>query len=462
MRWVWVSGLLLLGGRVLAGPNPLDGRPPGWPSPGSDRETTGWAVDSGGLDGTSVHLPGLPAVSPSPGTPTCEADPSGGSPSRGLTLSEAVALALRRNGDLQARRWEVEAARGRARQMTALPNPEATTELFPVQERILGLQQPLRWPAQAQALRRVGELDTEGAVAAYRLRQRELVRDVRLQFIEALALRDRVAVLAESLRMAREVQATAEARLRQGLGSLEEVTRAAIEVGRVRTQCEVLRGTLTIRLSELRRLVGADGDVDVAGDLAAVALGLGPSFSGDPAEAVEAHPWVVQSRVQAAFWEAQGALERSYRRPVIALGPAVGFFEGGRVSPGIVVSVTLPVLDRRRGGLREAAAQVEAARTATAYRRRELTLRLESLTSRYGDLRRSLEAFRRDVLDPAEGLLHRTREAYLQGRVPFVTYVDAFRTLVEVRLEALGLLEELARTAVEVRFITEGPDGASP
>jgi outer membrane protein TolC len=93
-----------------------------------------------------------------------------------------------------------------------------------------------------------------------------------------------------------------------------------------------------------------------------------------------------------------------------------------------------------------------------------LALRLESQTARYRDLRRSLEVFRRDVLDPAEDLLHRSREAYLQGRIPFVTYVDAFRTLVEVRLEALGLLEELARTAVEVQFITEpeslgGPDG---
>jgi len=392
----------------------------------------------------------------------CESEggPGKANPPRALTLAEAVALALRRNGDLQVRRSEVEAARGRARQMTAPPNPEVATELFTLQERILGLQQPIRWPAQTQALRRLGELSTEEVVVDYRLKQRELVRDVRLHFIEALALRDRVAVLAESLRMAQEVQATAEARLRQGFGSLEEVTRAAIEVGRIRTQWEVLQGTLTVRLAELRRLIGLDDDVDVAGDLTAVALELG-GFSGDPST-IETHPWVAQSRVQVAFWEAQGALERSYRRPVIALGPAVGLFEGGRVSPGFVVSITVPVLDRRQGGLQEAAARAEAARTMTAYRRRELVLRLEGLTERYGRLRQSLAAFERDVLGPAEDLLRRSQAAYLQGRLPFVTYVDAFRTLVEVRLERLGLLEELARTAAEVRFITEGPDAAPP
>ncbi|GBC84355.1 Cobalt-zinc-cadmium resistance protein CzcC [bacterium HR11] len=408
MRWVWALGLLLCG--LLAGPRP--------------------------------------------------ARPADSSPPRALTLAEAVALASQRNGDLQVRRSEVEAARGRARQMTAPPNPEVATELFTVQERILGLQQPIRWPAQTRALRRLGELNTEEAVVDYRLKLQELVRDVRLQFIEALALRDRVAVLAESLQMAQEVHTTAEARLRQGFGSLEEVTRAAIEAGRIRAQWEVARSALAVRLTELRRLIGLDSDVDVAGDLAAVAFELG-SFSGDPA-AIDTHPWVAQGRVQEALWEAQAALERSYRRPVIALGPAVGFFEGGRVSPGIAVSVTLSILDRRQGSLQEAAARAEAARTATAYRRRELALRLESLTKRYESLRQSLAAFQRDVLGPAENLLRRSQDAYLQGRLPFVTYVDAFRTLVEVRLEHLGILEELARTAVEVRFITEGPDATSP
>lgn len=416
MRWVWVLGLFLLGGYALAGASPSDGCPPV-------------------SDDPATHLT--------------------------LTLPEAVALALQRNGDLQARRSEVEAARGRARQIVAPLNPKVETELFTVQERLLSLQQPIRWPAQTRALRQVGDLGIEEALTAYRFSRQELVRDVRLQFIETLALRDRVAVLAESLRMAQEVQATAEVRLRQGFGSLEEVTRAAIEVGRLRTQCEVLRGTLAVRLAELQRLIGTDGGVDVAGDLAAVALELESSFPGNPTEVVEAHPWVVQSRIQEAFWEAQGALERIYRRPIIAVGPAVGLFEGG-LSSGVVVSVTLPILDRRRGSLQEAAARAEAARTTTAYRRRELALRFDSLMKRYESLRQSREAFRRDVLEPAEDLLKRSREAYLQGRVPFVTYVDAFRTLVEVRLEALSLLEELARTAVEVRFITEGPDATSP
>jgi cobalt-zinc-cadmium efflux system outer membrane protein len=449
MGWVWVlNGLLLLGGPVFAEANPLDGRPP-------------YGTDTTSPRPAAQELTS-PPVSDSEAV-ACDVSSTGSPPSRVLTLAEALDLALRQNGSLRVRQTEVEAARGRARQMSAPPNPEVTTELFTVQERVLGLQQPIRWPTQTQALRRLGELNVEEAVADYRLSQRELIRDVRLQFIEALALRDRIAVLAESLRMAREVQATAEARLRQGFGSLEEVARAAIEVGRIRTQCAVLRGALGVRLADLRRLIGFDGDVDVTGDLATLAREFG-TFSENPAEAVETHPWVAQSRIQEALWEAQGALERGYRRPVLALGPAVGFFEGGRVSPGFVVSVTVPVLDRRQGSLREAAARAEAARQSAAYRRRELALRLESQTARYRDLRRSLEVFRRDVLDPAEDLLHRSREAYLQGRIPFVTYVEAFRTLVEVRLEALGILEELARTAVEVQFITEpeslgGPDG---
>ncbi|MCS7313384.1 MAG: TolC family protein [Acidobacteria bacterium] len=426
MRWVWVVGWFF----CIAGQRPIP------------------------LAG------GTPTLLYEPGGRTGEVGPNSDLPPRVLTLAEAVALALRRNGELQARRSEVEAARGRARQMVALPNPEVETELLIVQERILGLQQPIRWPAQTRALRRLGELNTEEAVTDYRLKQQELVREVRLQFIEALALRERVAVLAESLQMAREVQATAEARWRQGFGSLEEVTRAAIEVGRIRTQWDTLQGDLTIRRAELRRLIGLDSDVDVTGGLAAVVSELG-EFSGN-LTAIDTHPWVTQGRVQEALWEARGALERSYRRPVIALGPAVGFLEGGRVSPGIVISVTVPILDRRRGSLQETVARAEAARTTTAYRRRELALRLESLTKRYGGLQQSLEAFRQDVLEPAEDLFRRSQTAYLQGRIPFVTYVDAFRTWVEVRLEYLGLLEELARTAVEVRFITEGPDATSP
>ena len=293
MRWVWVLGLLLFGGHALAGTGSLDG-----PADGDVCVSAGGdvCIPAGG----DVCAPaGQRPAFPQAGTPALLADPS----PRGLTLAEAIALAFQRNGDLQVRRSEVEAARGRARQMTALSNPEVATELFTLQEQILGLQQPIRWPVQTRALRRLGELNTEEAVINYRLKRQELVRDVRLQFIEALALRDRVAVLAESLRMAQEVQATAEARLRQGFGSLEEVTRAAIEVGRIRTQWEIMQGALTVRLAELRRLIGADGDIDVAGSLAAVASELG-GFSGDPV-AIEAHPWVAQGRVQEALWEAQ-------------------------------------------------------------------------------------------------------------------------------------------------------------
>ncbi len=371
-----------------------------------------------------------------------------------LTLERAEAIVRSRNLELQAVRYTIRAAEGRARQYTVMPNPEVETEIFFTEEKTLRILQPLRWPGQTRILQALGSYDTASARADYHRRQLDIIHAVRLQWITVLTLQERLAILARSQQIAEEMLRNARMRYARGFGNRQEVALANIEVGRVRARIERLQAQHATQVRLLQQMLQLDRPIRIEDRLDTLIEWTPPPHT-DVAAIVRRHPLVVQAQMRASYWSTRRDWERTLRRPKIAVGPSIGLFEGGRLSPGIAFAVTIPVWDTRQGRISEAEAQRQFYVRLLEARMTLLRHRLEAFCEQYARLRSNLETYRTTVLDRTEQLVHHTRAGYRAGQIPFLTYIEAVRTWVDTRLEYLEMLHELARTVMDIRYITD-------
>ena len=112
------------------------------------------------------------------------------------------------------------------------------------------------------------------------------------------------------------------------------------------------------------------------------------------------------------------------------------------------------MFDAGQGRIHEAQSLVSKARREAE----AVENRLAGLLSRwYGEhetARARLQEMRERILPLAERSLEATREAYRNGRQEFLDLLDAQRTLLEARAEALALERDLDAADAEIRTLT--------
>lgn len=125
-----------------------------------------------------------------------------------LTLNDAIRSALANNPGLQAARKRIDAAAGREAQMRLWPNPELelSSEEFPPRDggfssaqNLVGISQTVPFPGKKSLDARIGRKGMAVAEFEYLGREIGLVRDVKTEFIAALAAEKKIAATEQQL-----------------------------------------------------------------------------------------------------------------------------------------------------------------------------------------------------------------------------------------------------------------------
>ncbi len=384
----------------------------------------------------------------------------------GLTLEAARAAARRVSPDLAAARAAVVAAQARSRQASALANPilsygyEATsTGGLRNSQSIAALDQALEFTGVRGARHDAARLRAEAAEADLRAAESRLAFEVTRAYAMAQAADERRALAAGAVAAFDRAQRVTAARLAAGDASGYEARRIRLEAARYAALgAEAVLDHRTARIA-LATLVGLPAD-------SLVLAGPSPAETAPTAPAALTRDSVLtlalkrrpelsgaERLVAAAVADTRAAVRARIPVPVATAGwKTESVASGGARLGGFVagISLPLPLWDRQAGAV--AAADADAGRRsaeADAVRRRIAREAEEA----YIALRSAEEqvVLLGPPLGEAAAALRAAENAYVEGEIPLVEWLDAVRATYEAQSTFATLRAEVRvrRAALE-------------
>jgi outer membrane protein TolC len=390
-----------------------------------------------------------------------------------------VAQVLARNPTLAQMTAAWQAARARYPQVTSLDDPMVAVTGGPCTFRPddpgvefayrLEISQKYPWPGKLR-------LRGESALAEARAAASD-VEDTRLQLVEAardafyeyyLACRA-LGVNEENLKLLREFEQNAATRFRTGLAPQQDVLQAKVEIGRQRERqflLERMRAVAVARLNTLldlppdsplppppRRLTVPDGLPDVR-DLRAAALARRPDLRA------------LADRVRAE--EAAVALACKEYYPDIEPFAMYDRFMGNTtdsrdLAAMVGVRMNLPVrTERRRGAVAEAQARLAQRRAELARQADQAGFQVQQAYEQVVESRRVVRLYEKDVLPAARANVKSAQAAYVTGKAPFLSLVEAERDVVRLQDRYHEAVADYFRRLAALERAAGGPPGPAP
>jgi cobalt-zinc-cadmium efflux system outer membrane protein len=375
----------------------------------------------------------------------------------GITDDEAVAVALWNNAAFQADLTALGFARADLIEAGQLRNPLLTL-LLPWGPKQLEFTTSLPLEVFWQRPRRVAAAETDLARVAESLVQTglNLVRDVRVAHTDLVLADERARIASESLRQRSEIAQIVQARLR--LGDISELETSAARIDARQAEELATRTNSEVRLARdrLRFVLGmgvSDEPLDLVASSSSVPTRVGQNLdvpasvpsplntqANDPGlndlvtEALAARPDLraAELAIEAAGKRARWERSRIFSISAILDANAKGT-KGFEAGPG--VQAELPILNRNRGGISRAEAEIErAARQYVAVRHR-IVLEVEEAHRQLLQARATLQSLRNHILPQIAEDIRISQRAYAAGDVAYLFVLETSRRLYDFRLQ---------------------------
>ena len=374
------------------------------------------------MTGRTLALGCLLALAPAPGLAQAQAPP--------LTLERAVERFLARNLAVEAARYRVDAARAERVAAVLRPNPTLTLSAEDVKlsgptpaGELYEVTSSLSYPIELGDKRR---LRTEAADAAVMLAEAQL----------AAVLRQRLTELKRAFYDVLLARAARDHALetRRTFDTLVDFNRVRLEEGAIAAG-ELLKVQLE-RAKHDTAVAQAEGALDMT---AAV-----PGVEALKAGALRERPSLQAAQHTVALATRRVGLERA--RATVDVSPFVGFRRAGENNTVLFgISIPLPIHDRNQGAIARAIAEEKTAVAELALHRNRVLAEVESSWHAWQTATNQAAAFERELLRQAEDSHAIALQAYQEGALGLVEYLEAQRTLATLRHEyARSLFDALA------------------
>jgi cobalt-zinc-cadmium efflux system outer membrane protein len=400
--------------------------------------------------------------------PAVAAAPLTEQPAGLLTLDQARRLALQANPALRAALLEVRVADARRIQAGQRTNPEVAIEVeefggtgprreldSAVMTSILSHQVDLA--GKRSKSERAAALETALAGWDYESRRLDVLTETTKAFIEVLAGQARLAVSAELVRIARQMDDMASQRVLAGKASPAEEARASAATSMALIEQARAERDLTVARSRMASLWGAeavaferaDGRLDQLGPVPAQDQ-LVPLASQNP----DVARWAAELECR----EAALRIEKAARIPDLTVSGGIQrFLETDDQAYLVSMSLPLPLFDRNQGRVLER--ERDLARAAEERRAAEagLTVALVEAYNNLATAHNEATMLRDMVLPRVEGAFEAARASYRPGKVGYLDVLDAQRTLFEAKKQWIESLTAYHLAAADLERIVCRP-----
>ncbi|MGD9628611.1 MAG: TolC family protein [Pyrinomonadaceae bacterium] len=403
-------------------------------------------------------------------------------PQNGMTADAAVALALENNGELQAFRKEVDAARALVKQAGLRANPKLTASGAKQisgadNNQMADVMLPLELGGRRAARIAVAQRELEIREFALANQERLLAAEVRVKFGEALAAIKKLGVTERTLSSARQGYELVSARVAEGKIAPLEQSIFLVEVNRLQSIRETSEGQVETAMFDLRNMIGMkpEDPLRLRGDFNNL-IATPPSVSGSTDYGLRERPDLQAARTveqlavaQIEKAKSEGRIDASVKAGYQRMN--TGFMLRGIDEQGLLrqiqdvfhfftfgVEFDLPLLNRNQGAVAAAKFEREAAQRRVEFG--ELTVRREvgAAHARYNRAARSLFIFQNGVRDQAGSNLQVIWQTYELGSRSLLDYIAEQRRFLEVEKELIDAELETYIANIERMRATNAPE----
>jgi outer membrane protein, heavy metal efflux system len=400
----------------------------------------------------------------------------------GITADAAVANALENNGEIQAWRKEVEAARAMVKQAGLRANPKLTASGAKQiggadNNQMAEAMLPLELGGRRAARIAVAKRELQAREFELANQERLLASDVRLKFGEALAAIKKLDVTEKTLTAAKQGYELVAARVTEGKIAPLEQNVFLVEVNRLQSIRETAEGKVETAMFELRNMIGMKPEepLRLRGDFAGLIAVL-PSLAAATDDALRDRPdlqgartleQLATAKIEQAKSEGRidASVKTGYQRMNSSF-PLSGFDDHGVLRPiqdvfhffTFGVEIDLPILNRNQGAVEAATFERQAAQRRVEFG--ELTIRREVATAfaRYNRAARSLSIFQNGVRDQANANLQVIWQTYELGARSLLDYIAEERRFLDVENALVDAEFETYSANVEIMRATNAPE----
>ncbi len=400
----------------------------------------------------------------------------------GTTADSAVAYALAHNGELQAARKEIEAARAMVKQARLRANPKVD---IGVAQNIIGTDHnvdvvgmlPLELGGRRPARIAVAEREVEVREREVANRERLLAAEVRLKFGEALAQSLKLSLTDERIESNQQSFNLVAARVTEGATPPLEQNMVLVELNRLKSMRESAEGKLEMVILELKNVIGMypEEPLRLRGDFNHL-VDQFPSVSEATDRALHERPDLLAARALESWAEARieqaraeghldASLSAGYENMLFGF-PVRGVDDAGRLQPvsgtfhylKFGISLDLPVRNKNQGAVEAAVAESAAAKSRREFA--ELTIRREvaSAYAQYQRNTRAMEIFRVGAVEQAKNNLDVVRQTYELGSKTLIDYLGEQRRYIDLENDFIDAQLAVYNARVEIARASASPE----
>jgi len=384
---------------------------------------------------------------------------------RSARLETVLRVALERNRDLAESQARARAAGARSQAAARLPDLEAKYEQWGVplarpyaldeaNTLMLGVRQTFPAWGSLDARGRAAAEEAAGAGDATRARRQDVAAQVRRAYAAYYGAEQELHLHLEHVGLTSRLLELARLNQRTGHGSLQDVLRLELEltrlhadVARVERQERSSRALLNALMNRAPDApLGPPDDLTVVPTRDVAAL----------EQKVDANRPEIAAAARAVR-RSQALLDgtqRAARFPSVMVGLDYWYmptFPAFQHAYGAMVAINLPWLSaRRRDEEREAEETVQAEQRALESARNVVRYELRDAAARVESARQSFSIIDQDLLAQAKRSLDATQAAYAAGQGDAIGLLDALRSYLQVRIERVRALAELAASQADL------------
>lgn len=363
-----------------------------------------------------------------------------------LTLATLEKAILERNPTLEQMRSAAEAAQMRYPQVISLDDPMFGVTMAPASTwsphadiAMRGeITQRLPFPGK-RALR--GQMALAEAAAAGRD-----VDDVRLQLLESgrsayadyFLVEKALEVNAENTKLMKEFRSNAETRYRNGQAPQQDILQADVELARQQERGIALQRARKVAQAKLNTLMHQKPDEQLPPPAGLQEESSLPEATVLREQALANRPDLKALSDRLAADEAALALtEREYKPDVELLAAYDSFWQGSDSRPlqwQIGAKINLPVRrDRRHAAVAEARAKINQRRAELVKASDQVLLQVTEAFEQYQESIKIVDLYEKTVLPTALANVKEAQVSYTNGKIPFLSLVEAQRNRVMLR-----------------------------
>ncbi len=383
-------------------------------------------------------------------------------PTGELSLAQALQLTLAHHPELQSMSYQLQAAQAHQQEAGYWQNPEIGIEIedvggsgdfqkFKRQETTLILSQLIELSGKAAIRRQIAELETEQVRMDLAARQLAICRDLTRCFIELVFYRDKLTLSEELQANARSIIESIEKRVRAGKDSSLELARARLNLAHSTLRHEDIVRNYQAKRQELALFWSSDHPLFTEATGQLEMMQSVPSLES-LYTALDTNPAIINRAIEIHKRQTQLTSARVRSIPDLTLSGGARYYnesDDHAFLIGLELPIPIPGINRSR--TQQAQANLEMARSQARAGRIALMNDLNQWHSELSYAQTRLNILRHEVLTPAREIFDAYKSSYDQGRIDYLTLLDAQRNWFASRDEAINAMTRyhIARTELE-------------